>query len=96
VLACRGAQPGSGNDRSRGCSRRCQHGHAECCLCFAILLNSICCIRFGKNPGFVTASYGVDWLVYAGGALASGSLFLWVGEIALVLPIAAVIAAVIA
>jgi uncharacterized membrane protein YoaK (UPF0700 family) len=45
-----------------------------------------------QGPGI----YGVDWLVYAGGALASGYLFLWVGEIALVLPIAAVIAAVIA
>ena len=46
------------------------------------------------TPKHGPAIYGIDWLVYAGGALASGSLFLRVGEIALVLPIAAVMAAI--
>ena len=40
--------------------------------------------------------YGLDWLVYLGGALASGFLFLWIGQAALGLPIAALIAAIIA
>ncbi len=40
--------------------------------------------------------YGMTWLVYAGGALASALLFLWVGTAALVLPIAAILAVVVA
>jgi uncharacterized membrane protein YoaK (UPF0700 family) len=40
--------------------------------------------------------YGVTWLVYAGGALSSGLLFLWVGAAALFLPIAAIVAVVVA
>ena len=40
--------------------------------------------------------YGLDWLIYAGGALASALLFLRVHETALVLPIAAVVTAAVA
>jgi uncharacterized membrane protein YoaK (UPF0700 family) len=39
--------------------------------------------------------YGVDWLVYAGGACVSALLFLRVREVALVLPMAAIVAAII-
>jgi uncharacterized membrane protein YoaK (UPF0700 family) len=39
--------------------------------------------------------YGITWLVYAGGGVASGLLFLWVGATALVLPIAAIVAVVV-
>jgi uncharacterized membrane protein YoaK (UPF0700 family) len=42
------------------------------------------------------AIYGVDWLVYAGGAMASALLYLRAHEAALVLPIAAVFAAAVA
>lgn len=42
------------------------------------------------------AIYGLDWLIYAGGALASALLFLRVHETALVLPIAAVVTAAVA
>jgi uncharacterized membrane protein YoaK (UPF0700 family) len=40
--------------------------------------------------------YGLDWLLYAGGALASALLFLRIHTTALVLPIAAVVAAAVA
>jgi uncharacterized membrane protein YoaK (UPF0700 family) len=40
--------------------------------------------------------YGVDWLVYAGGACVSALLFLRVREAALALPMAAIVAAIIA
>jgi uncharacterized membrane protein YoaK (UPF0700 family) len=42
------------------------------------------------------AIYGLDWLVYAGGAMASALLYLRAHEAALVLPIAAVVAAAVA
>jgi uncharacterized membrane protein YoaK (UPF0700 family) len=40
--------------------------------------------------------YGVAWLVYAGGACVSGLLFLRVREVALALPIVAIVAAIVA
>jgi uncharacterized membrane protein YoaK (UPF0700 family) len=40
--------------------------------------------------------YGITWFVYAVGALVSGLLFGWVGEVALVLPIAAIIGVIVA
>lgn len=40
--------------------------------------------------------YGLDWLVYAGGAVASALLFLRIRELALVLPVTAIAAAVLA
>jgi uncharacterized membrane protein YoaK (UPF0700 family) len=39
--------------------------------------------------------YGASWAIYAAGATGSGFLFLWVGELALLLPITAVIVALI-
>lgn len=39
--------------------------------------------------------FGITWLVYAVGAVVSGLLFLWVGELALILPIAAIVAVIV-
>jgi uncharacterized membrane protein YoaK (UPF0700 family) len=46
--------------------------------------------------GESSAIYGVDWLVYAGGACVSALLFLRIREAALALPMTAIVAAIIA
>lgn len=48
------------------------------------------------SPGKGPMIYGVDWLVYAGGAYISGLLFLRLREAALALPLLAIVAAILA
>lgn len=55
-----------------------------------------------RDPGSVLSSpsngpaiYGIAWLVYAGGAFVGGLLFLRVREVALALPIVAIVAAIV-